>query len=131
MDKDSEMIRVFHFCSYFFILNEKHVPPVIKRICFHQCWIPFEDQFLTNENQEDILQQMIYESNSKLSVLLKELKIQKWYPFMGLVTEINFLSKKFDLYYYHDDTLSVSLINQSKYLKDYNLSLDNSSIYSK
>lgn len=77
------------------------------------------------------MQQMIFQSNAKLSFLLKELKIKKWYPFMGLVTEINFQSKKFDLYYYHDDTLSVSLQNQSKYLKDYNLSLDNSSIYSK
>lgn len=125
--------RVFRCCSYFFVVNESQTPPIMKRVCFHQCWVPLDEKVLTNlsyEKHDEIIQHMIVQSNAKLSVLLKELKIQKWYPMMGLVTEFDFESKTLNLYYYHDDTLSVSLGKQSKYLNEYNLSLDNTNIYS-
>lgn len=124
------MSQVYRFSSYFYVLNEQKTPPVIKRVCFHQCWIPLEGKVLSHEKHEEIIKQMVNQSNAKLSILLKELRIQKWYPLMGLVTEFDFASKIINVYYYHDDTLSVSLRNQSKYLREYNLSLDNKSIYS-
>lgn len=124
------MSQVFHFCSYFFILNEGQVPSIVKKVCFHQCWMLVDQNGLSLNKCDELTQQMVKESNSKLSILLKELKIQKWYPLMGLVSELDFEKRKFHLYYYHDATLSVSLKNQLDFLNDYNLTFDNLDIYS-